>query len=184
MSFIRRRKNCSHLLFYTLASIIWCLRHDLHNFMAIILGHLVHTLIAIFLSWIRSLCHLLCQHKYKSIWYFWRTYTARRVHIRCRYTILDICFSGTFPLLPHSHTLLVFLSLSHSPLSLSLPLSFSLSLSLPLSLSLSLSLSLNLKDHRRWQIVVLTKLPHCIYSSYALTFWKHQHICTKTQVRL
>ena len=38
----------------------------------------------------------------------------------------NICFSGIFPLLPHSHTLLVFLSLSLSlpPLSLFLSLRF------------------------------------------------------------
>ena len=47
-----------------------------------------------------------------------------------------ICFSGTFPFLPYSHTLLVFLSLSLTPLSFSL--SLSLFNSLPLSLTHSL----------------------------------------------
>ena len=58
-----------------------------------------------------------------------------------------IRFSGTFLFLPYSHTLLVFLSLSHSPPSLSLFNSLPLSLthSLPhLSLSLSYSPHLSL----------------------------------------
>ena len=63
---------------------------------------------------------------------------TQRVHIHCvGIQFWHICFSGT---LPYSHTLLVFLSLSHSPLSLSLSLFKSLPLSLIHSLPhLSLS---------------------------------------------
>ena len=53
-------------------------------------------------------------------------HTNIRIHIHRVFTFIvgiqfwHICFSGTFPFLPYSHTSFVFLSLSHSPLSLSL----------------------------------------------------------------
>ena len=58
----------------------------------------------------------------------WRILSSKSFHIHCRHTIWHIYFSGTFPFLPYSHTLLVSLSPSHCSLSLSLFLS-SLSLS-------------------------------------------------------
>ena len=49
-------------------------------------------------------------------WVFSFVCATQSVHIHCMHKILAHLFSGTFPFIPYSHTLLVFLSLSHSPL--------------------------------------------------------------------